>query len=499
VAGPVAPVSKTVSYGTVSYVPGEASKCWITSNLGSSQQAIAVSDATEASAGWYWQFNRKQGFKHDGTTLTPGSSSWVSNINENSDWATANDPCTIELGSNWRIPTSTEWTNADASGSWTNWTGPWGSLLKLHAAGFLNNGDGSLSSRGTAGYYSSSTQSGNYNNMTLSFFSSQSDVSVMGKLYGAPIRCLMNAGTFVSAPTLTTAGITGITLNSATSGGDVTSDGGSPVTSRGICWNTTASPTILTGSFLANGSGTGAFVIEMTGLTTATVYYVRAYATTSNGTSYGNEVSFVTASPAWSCGLTFGKIHVAGAVAPVNKTVNYGTVTNVPGEPSKCWITQNLGSDHQATSMNDATEASAGWYWQFNLKQGYKHDGSSRTPNTAWITSISENSDWMAANDPCTIELGSTWRVPTTAELTNVDAAGSWTDWNGPWNSLLKMHAAGFITAGPGLLYYRGTYGDYWSSGQETPELGDILDFSTSGSAVAYTGKWVGVTLRCIK
>ena len=74
--------------------------------------------------------------------------------------------------------------------------------------------------------------------------------------------------------------------------------------------------------------------------------------------------------------------HVEGVVAPVTKTTTYGTVTNIPGELTKCWITSNLGSDQQATAVNDATEASAGWYWQFNRKQGYKHDGSTRTPNT---------------------------------------------------------------------------------------------------------------------
>ncbi len=81
-----------------------------------------------------------------------------------------------------------------------------------------------------------------------------------------------------------------------------------------------------------------------------------------------------------TCGSSLTINHVAGVVAPVTKTVTYGTVTNIPGETSKCWITSNLGADHQATAINDATEASAGWYWQFNRKQGYKHDGT--TQNT---------------------------------------------------------------------------------------------------------------------
>jgi hypothetical protein len=136
---------------------------------------------------------------------------------------------------------------------------------------------------------------------------------------------------------------------------------------------------------------------------------------------------------ATGCGAPFTINHLAsGGIAPVDKTVTYGTVTNVPGEPSKCWITSNLGSDHQANAKNDASEASAGWYWQFNRKQGYKHDGTTRTPNSTWISSIVEDLQWHAANDPCTLELGTGWRIPTNAEWTNVDASGGWTNWTGP-------------------------------------------------------------------
>jgi hypothetical protein len=73
----------------------------------------------------------------------------------------------------------------------------------------------------------------------------------------------------------------------------------------------------------------------------------------------------------FSCGNLITVNHtVSGGVAPVDKSTSYGTVENIPGEPSKCWITNNLGSDQQASSVDDATESSAGWYWQFNRKQG---------------------------------------------------------------------------------------------------------------------------------
>ena len=123
-----------------------------------------------------------------------------------------------------------------------------------------------------------------------------------------------------------------------------------------------------------------------TGLTCGITYtrYVWAY----NGCGYSTSGTLTQTT--WACG-TCGSItinHVAGTVAPVTKTVTYGTVTNIPGEPAKCWITRNLGASQQATAVNDNTEPSAGWYWQFNKKQGYKHDGTTRTPSTTWIASI---------------------------------------------------------------------------------------------------------------
>jgi len=214
-----------------------------------------------------------------------------------------------------------------------------------------------------------------------------------------------------------------------------------------------------------------------------------------NGTKWSKCMGFY----AWSCGDSITIHHVAGTVAPVTKTVTYSTVTNIPGETSKCWITSNLGANHQAAAVNDATEASAGWYWQFNRKQGYKHDGTTRTPNTTWITSINEDLDWEAANDPCTLELGSGWRIPTSTEWTNVDASGNWTDWNGPWNSGLKMHAAGYLTYSDGSLTYRGSFRIYWSITQNSSTNSWTLSFYSSTSHININQKAYGFSLRCLR
>jgi PKD repeat protein len=97
----------------------------------------------------------------------------------------------------------------------------------------------------------------------------------------------------VMAPSVTTSAVTNINYNSATGAGNVTGDGGSPITARGVCWATTHNPTT-SGSFTVEPGTTGPFTSLMTGLAPNTLYYVRAYGTNSVATTYGTEVSFTT-------------------------------------------------------------------------------------------------------------------------------------------------------------------------------------------------------------
>ena len=94
-------------------------------------------------------------------------------------------------------------------------------------------------------------------------------------------------------PTVTTAAATAVTGTTATTGGDVTADGGAAITARGVCYGLTTNPTVA-GSKTEDGTTTGAFVSNLTGLKGLTKYYVRAYATNSVGTAYGPEISFTT-------------------------------------------------------------------------------------------------------------------------------------------------------------------------------------------------------------
>ncbi len=235
------------------------------------------------------------------------------------------------------------------------------------------------------------------------------------------------------------------------------------------------------------------------GLTCANAYTLYVWAYNSCGNSSSTLLTASTATCPWFCGSALTVTHTAGDVAPVSKTVSYGTLSSdIGGTGTKCWITQNLGADNQASSATDASSAAAGWFWQFNRKQGYAYNGSV-TP--AWtITSISENSTWLSANDPCLLLLGSDWRIPTLTEWTNADGAPQ--NWNGlssAYASILKLHGPGILNGPTGEIDSPGAYGAFWSSAQGSDNIGRALTVSAGGSEMNFNNKAGGFSLRCVK
>jgi hypothetical protein len=111
-----------------------------------------------------------------------------------------------------------------------------------------------------------------------------------GTNYGSDVIVLTSPA---SIPVITTNPVTNIGLNSAMTGGEITSDGGSPVTARGVCYNILPNPT-LANLHTTDGSGTGSFTSTLTLLSPSTVYYIRAYATNAIGTAYGNLRTFTS-------------------------------------------------------------------------------------------------------------------------------------------------------------------------------------------------------------
>lgn len=115
--------------------------------------------------------------------------------------------------------------------------------------------------------------------------------NIIGTGYGEQLTFTTLAG----FPTLTTSSTTNITSTSVVIGGNITNDGGTSVISRGICWNTSQYPTIYDNK-TSEGSGTGSYTSSITGLSSGTTFYARAFATNIAGTSYGNQISFTTKS-----------------------------------------------------------------------------------------------------------------------------------------------------------------------------------------------------------
>ncbi|MEI7981087.1 MAG: FISUMP domain-containing protein, partial [Bacteroidota bacterium] len=493
VAGSVAPVSKTVTYYTVTNIPGEISKCWITSNLGADHEAATVDDGTEASAGWYWQFNRRQGYKNDGTTPTPA---WtITSIDENSDWESVNDPCNIELGDTWRVPTYTEWLNVDATGDWSNWNGPWNSGLKLHAAGYLSSYDGSLWARddNKNGYYWSSVSGGNTNGYHLAFSKSGSYMNYNSKAFGFSLRCLKYFNQSPYQPSNPGPGTGAFNQSINTTLSWSCSDPENNPLTFDVFLGTTNPPSQVS-------TGQSGYTYNPGTLQINTIYFWKIVAHDDHGNMTEGPVWMFSTYPQFTCGIPVPVTHVAGDIAPVNKSINYNTVLSDLTGYNKCWITQNLGAGQQATAVDDNTEASAGWYWQFNRKQGYKHNGTKRTPNSTWITTINEDSDWLPENDPCRAELGIAWRIPTLGEWYNTNLNGGWNNWFGPWNSDLKIHASGFLYGNDGSLGGRGSNGNFWGSMQfHNNENAVLLNFSIDYSGTFYNIKSCGFSLRCLR
>ncbi|SFU20532.1 Cadherin-like, partial [Algoriphagus locisalis] len=102
----------------------------------------------------------------------------------------------------------------------------------------------------------------------------------------------------VAQPTVNTTVASSITATGATLTSEVAADGGATVTERGFVYATTTNPTTANTKVPDDGTGTGAFTENITGLTAGTTYYVRAYATNNAGTNYGDQVSFTTGAPA---------------------------------------------------------------------------------------------------------------------------------------------------------------------------------------------------------
>ena len=184
-----------------------------------------------------------------------------------------------------------------------------------------------------------------------------------GTSYGDQVN-FMTLEEMIELATVKTSLVTSITSTTAVAGGDVTADGGTEVTAKGVCWSTSQEPTI-EGEHTENGAGTGEFTAELSGLEQNTTYYVRAYATNKEGTAYGEEVSFTTLQENVVVKPMVTTLEIAGlsqttAVAGGNVTSDGGAEVTARGV---CWST----SQEPTVEGEHTTDGAGTGEYQSNL------------------------------------------------------------------------------------------------------------------------------------
>ena len=310
--------------------------------------------------------------------------------------------------------------------------------------------------------------------------------------------------TFTTSPvglaTLTTTAVTAIDVTTASSGGNITADGGGAVTARGVCWATTANPTILN-TVTTNGTGTGIFTSSITGLLQGTTYYLRAYATNSAGTAYGNQVVFNT---------QLGDVD--------------GNKYNIVVIGTQIWMAENL----KTTKLSDGTEIA-----NITVDATWAADSVAMTPAYCWYNNdMATNKplygalyNWYSVNTGALCPTG--WHAPTDAEFSTLESflgmsgaqiSLSWA-WRGTnegtqlksattWNTGTGTNTSGFSALAGGYRYaIDGSFnnaGDlsYWWSAtalDATTSWYRRLDGSQTGVYRAAVNTAAGKYVRCVK
>jgi uncharacterized protein (TIGR02145 family) len=306
-------------------------------------------------------------------------------------------------------------------------------------------------------------------------------------VYGNEASLITNPG----LPSLTTSPITSITETTATSGGKITKNGGTPVTARGVCWSTSQNPTIANGKS-DDGNGTGDFESNLSGLVIATNYYIRAYATNSAGTAYGNQVSFASLQ--------------TGQFTDIENNV-YNSVTI----GTQIWMKENL----KTTKTNDntsilnitgnntwSTSVQAGYCWYNNEKDNYK-DYYGALYN------------WYAINTGNLCPVG--WHVPSDGEWSTLvnylggqDVAGGkmkeigTSFWQSPNSG--ATNESGFSALGGGQrspgFYELMLSGRWWSAIEADYSFAwaTVIGYNTTYVLLNWrAGKGTGLSVRCLK
>ena len=316
----------------------------------------------------------------------------------------------------------------------------------------------------------------------------------VGTAYGEEVSFTTNKT--VVLPLVTTSTVTQITQTTAVAGGNVTADGNASVTERGVCISTVSNPTTSNTKVTA-GSGTGAFTCNLTGLQANTTYYVRAYATNSKGTAYGEQVSFTTKEQ---------------SSTPNNGTENGYAYVDL-GLSVK-WATMNVGASKAEDYGNyfawGETQPKSTYDWST-----YKYCNGSSTTLTKYCNMSSYGNNGFTDNktqlelsdDAARVNWGGGWRMPTDAEWTELreQCTWTWTTQNGKngYKVTSKSNGNSIFLPAAGCRYdtslsNAGICGYYWSSSLDTdgPISAWGVYFYSSNVSRNYLSRYDGRSVR---
>lgn len=336
---------------------------------------------------------------------------------------------------------------------------------------------------GTGSFTSSLTQLTPGTNYYVRAYATNSE----GTSYGSQIS--FNSNPIVLA-TVTTTTVTSITSTGAVSGGNITSDGGGAITARGVCWGTATAP-LATGLHTTETGTTGTFTSNLTGLTSNTKYYIRAYATNSAGTAYGDEKSFTTE-------------QLRDADGNVYTTVTIGT---------QVWMVENLKTTkyNDGTAIPNITDFSAWVSLATPAYCWYNNDAST------YKTTYGALYNWYTVYTGKLCPTG--WHVPSATEWGILETfLGGWsvaggklketgtTHWNSPNTGATNISGftavpSGVRTTGGMNFGLIGQFAYWWGSDEGNSELGHCIWTSFSGQSTTRESekKYDGLSVRCIK
>lgn len=302
--------------------------------------------------------------------------------------------------------------------------------------------------------------------------------------------------TSMAPPSVTTGQISNITATTASCGGNVNYDGGAPITARGVCWSTSPQPD-LSDPHTNDGAVTGVFTSQMTNLASATVYYVRAYASNESWTVYGEELSFRT--------------KLVDIEGNLYNTVLIGT---------KLWMAENL----RVTKLTDNTPIS-------NITDNTLWVGTSNPAYCWYDNNISFKPTYGALYNWYTVSTGELcpagWHVPTDVEFNSLeitlgmasDQSDVWgwrgtdhgykmknqTGWddngNGSNSSGFSALPGGYRFGVDGIFVLQTTITYWWTSSEHDSDRGWYRRLDSSSDQVyrASTSKKGGKYVRCVK